>query len=100
MAVHCSSSSNLVFSAADARDIKELDGVIVEVYSQTIKILLAVAYIPLASAQQAYKDLINLLEYYSANYNPENIIACGDFNLAGIVWGNANCFHVVQYVSP
>ena len=100
MAVHCSLSSNLIFSAADARDMKELDAVFVEVYSQTIKALLAVAYIPPASSQQAYKDLINLLEYHSANYNPENIIACGDFNLAGIVWDNANSLHAVQYVSP
>ena len=41
-----------------------------------------------------------MLEVHSVNYNPENIIACGDFNVAGIVWNDANSFSAVQYVSP
>ena len=74
--------------------------VFVEVQLHSGKLLLTVAYIPPPSLQQLYKDFVNLLDFHSGNYCGENIIFCGDFNLAGIVWDDTFSFNAVQYVAP
>ena len=88
IAVHHTLQSNLVFSLEGAANRNELDAVFVEISISSTKLLLAAAYIPPSSHRQCYKDFVNILEDVSTDYLPENIIACGDFNLPGVTWSD------------
>ena len=85
IAVDHAISSRLVFTLEDSSKRNELDALFVELRHGTNRLLLAAAYIPSFTLHQCYKDFINILEDVCVNYLPENVIACGDFNLPGIM---------------
>ena len=100
IAVHHAISSRLVFTLEDSSKRNELDALFVEIRLGTNRLLLAAAYIPSFILHQCYKDFINILEDVCVNYLPENVIACGDFNLPGIIWEDDLSVRAVQYVCP